>query len=327
MARIDNMIDELEHPYLGAEFGRRYVDPSTVTNARQAGEYIASNEAFWQRQDAQEQVARRAATLLEEHIAMKYGGMTDKEKLEWLVGRTDELIKRQVDSAEPDFCMWRDRTVRFLAQHFGEDSRELEVFKRFNFATYRYSTRRRYPEQVSPTDEKNACVGDLKRAKAILVGYLDEMGECGVGNESENQGDGCMHPTVWMLADKAVDAGLYADAVERAFKEINSRVKKLVKGLVPRDADGVGLMQKVFSPEKPLIRLADDLDTSGEDVQRGYMFMFAGGMAAIRNPKAHDNIEISKDDALRKLYFASMLMYKLDEAEQQGWIGARRSSK
>jgi hypothetical protein len=50
------------------------------------------------------------------------------------------------------------------------------------------------------------------------------------------------------------------------------------------------------------------------------MYMFAGGMSAIRNPKAHDNIEIDKNDALRKLYFASMLMYKLDEAERRKWI-------
>ena len=49
MARIDDMIEEPEHPYLGAESGRRYVDPSTATNARQAGEYIASNEAFRQK--------------------------------------------------------------------------------------------------------------------------------------------------------------------------------------------------------------------------------------------------------------------------------------
>ena len=65
MARIDDMIDEPEHPYLGAEFGRRYVDLSTATNARQVGEYIASNATFRQRQDAQEQVARRTATFLE----------------------------------------------------------------------------------------------------------------------------------------------------------------------------------------------------------------------------------------------------------------------
>ena len=42
------------------------------------------------------------------------------------------------------------------------------------------------------------------------------------------------------------------------------------------------------------------------------MEMFAGAMIGIRNPKAHNNQTISKADAIRKLHFASMLMYKLD---------------
>ncbi|MBE6397635.1 MAG: TIGR02391 family protein, partial [Lentisphaerae bacterium] len=98
------------------------------------------------------------------------------------------------------------------------------------------------------------------------------------------------------------------------------RGMEMVKGRVSIKTDGVQLMQKVFSPETSLIRLADSADPSEQDVQRGYMYMFAGGMSAIRNPKAHDNIEIDKNDALRKLYFASMLMYKLDEAERRKWI-------
>ena len=65
MARIDDVIDEPEHPYLGDEFGRRYVDTSTATNAQQAGEYIASNEAFRCRQDEREKTACRNVTLLE----------------------------------------------------------------------------------------------------------------------------------------------------------------------------------------------------------------------------------------------------------------------
>ena len=43
--------------------------------------------------------------------------------------------------------------------------------------------------------------------------------------------------------------------------------------------------------------------------------MFTGAMSAIRNPKAHENMTISKDDAVRKLMFASMLMYKLDASK------------
>ena len=38
-----------------------------------------------------------------------------------------------------------------------------------------------------------------------------------------------------------------------------------------------------------------------------------GSMLALRNPKAHENIGLDKDEAFRRLMFASMLMYKIDE--------------
>ena len=85
-----------------------------------------------------------------------------------------------------------------------------------------------------------------------------------------------MHPVVEDVSKKAMKAGLYADAVERAFKAINGRVKKMVKGRGSIKTDGVQLMQKVFLPETPLIRLADSADPSEQDVQRGYMYMFTG---------------------------------------------------
>ena len=42
------------------------------------------------------------------------------------------------------------------------------------------------------------------------------------------------------------------------------------------------------------------------------MEMFAGAMKGIRNPQAHNNMEISKSDAIRKLHFASILIDKID---------------
>lgn len=57
------------------------------------------------------------------------------------------------------------------------------------------------------------------------------------------------------------------------------------------------------------------MDTeSGRNVQKGYMEMFAGAMIGIRNPKAHANQRITWKDAVRKLHFASLLMYKVDQA-------------
>ena len=53
---------------------------------------------------------------------------------------------------------------------------------------------------------------------------------------------------------------------------------------------------------------------TGSNIQKGYMQMLAGAMSALRNTKAHANITITKDDAMRRLMFASMLMYKIDEA-------------
>ena len=42
--------------------------------------------------------------------------------------------------------------------------------------------------------------------------------------------------------------------------------------------------------------------------------MLSGAMSALRNPKAHANITISADESMRQIVFASMLMYKIDEA-------------
>ena len=73
-------------------------------------------------------------------------------------------------------------------------------------------------------------------------------------------------------------------------------------------------MRKVFSVNDPIIKLDDLSYQSGRNVQEGYMEMFAGAIIGLRNPKAHMNRKITKEDAVRKLHFASMLMYKVDSA-------------
>ena len=71
-------------------------------------------------------------------------------------------------------------------------------------------------------------------------------------------------------------------------------------------------MQSAFSVQNPIIKLGNVSTETGANIQQGYMEMFAGSMRGIRNPKAHNNQIISRSDAIRKLHFASMLMYKLD---------------
>lgn len=123
-----------------------------------------------------------------------------------------------------------------------------------------------------------------------------------------------MHPTIISVSQSRFNSGWYADAVEAAFKEINARVKNMYVSKGLPEKDGADLMFSAFPKNAPNIYLSDLSNRSEQDVQEGYMHMFAGAMLGIRNPKAHANESISQEDALRKLAFASMLMYKLDNA-------------
>ena len=71
-------------------------------------------------------------------------------------------------------------------------------------------------------------------------------------------------------------------------------------------------MTIAFSANNPVLKFEPSSSYSDFDIQEGYMHMFAGAMQGIRNPKAHENDIIDRNDAIRKLAFASMLMYKLD---------------
>ena len=109
--------------------------------------------------------------------------------------------------------------------------------------------------------------------------------------------------------------GHYANAACDAFIEINSRVKKIFENVKHGEKvpDGDSVMNHVFSVNTPLVEFCDRTNETGFNTQKGYMQMLAGSMSALRNPKAHENIDLDKDEAFRRLMFASMLMYKIDE--------------
>ena len=122
-----------------------------------------------------------------------------------------------------------------------------------------------------------------------------------------------IHPQIVAVSKARFNNEHYADAVEAAFKEINTRVKKIYKDRTSVEKDGAKLMQAAFSVQNPIIKLGDISTETGTNIQQGYMEMFAGAMIGIRNPQAHNNLLITKDNAIRELHFASMLMYKIDD--------------
>lgn len=122
-----------------------------------------------------------------------------------------------------------------------------------------------------------------------------------------------LHPGVQVVAQGRFEAGHYADAVEAALKELAVTVRTIVQQRGGPELDGVPLMQKAFSPNAPIIILADLSTQSGRDMQRGFMEMFAGAMAAIRNPKAHGNVRISPERGIHLLFVVSTLWQTLDD--------------
>jgi uncharacterized protein (TIGR02391 family) len=122
-----------------------------------------------------------------------------------------------------------------------------------------------------------------------------------------------LHPRIAQIARPRFESGHFADSVEAAFKEINASVKELVRRKTGTEFDGSDLMNRAFSPTKPVVTL-DDLSTeSGKNIQQGFMQIFAGAMIGIRNPKTHENIIIDKQRAIHFLFLASLLMFKFDE--------------
>lgn len=122
-----------------------------------------------------------------------------------------------------------------------------------------------------------------------------------------------VHPIIVSVAKSRFESEHYADSVEAALKEVNKRVKDAVKEKIGLEFDGASLMQKAFSTDNPILKLSDLSNESGKNIQKGYLQIFSGAMTGIRNPKAHENIVIDRNRAIHLLFFASLLMYKIDE--------------
>lgn len=124
-----------------------------------------------------------------------------------------------------------------------------------------------------------------------------------------------IHPKIQKVSKGQYLSGFYADAAENAFKEINARTKRIYANARPNTPipDGATAMTTVYSSNNPIVEFCDRQTESGQNIQLGFMKMAEGAMIALRNPVAHENLNMSQDDAMRQLMFASMIMYKIDE--------------
>lgn len=144
----------------------------------------------------------------------------------------------------------------------------------------------------------------------FLAERLDDSQETGTQRTLRAYQGLDLHPAISDAASDLYQDGHYANAIEDAVKALNNLVR-LKSG---EELDGTGLMERVFSPSNPLLKFNELADKSDTDEQRGFMMMFSGAVAGLRNPRAHKLIKDDAERALEFIAFVSLLAKLLDGA-------------
>ena len=121
---------------------------------------------------------------------------------------------------------------------------------------------------------------------------------------------------IYRVSSKRFKDGYYADSVDVAIKEIVTRLKKLLKKYKNKELKELDMFEVVFNdnPNDTLFIAGENLiSKSDKSEQEGYRFMLKGLWKALRDPNAHENKSISKEQAIERLFFAGLLMRKIDE--------------
>jgi len=120
-----------------------------------------------------------------------------------------------------------------------------------------------------------------------------------------------IHPDLPADTRKLFDNGHFSQATFEAYKFLDEEVQRITG-----DEDfGKSLMMRMLGGDSPKLRLTPGMTATEKSEQEGYKFLFAGAMAALRNPRGHStHIVDDPDTCLDQLSFASMLLRRLEEA-------------
>ena len=119
-----------------------------------------------------------------------------------------------------------------------------------------------------------------------------------------------IHEKLPIKVRKLFDDTHYAEATFEAYKFLDRKIAQL-SGV---KETGYKLMMAALSDTGPLAINARQTD-SEKDEQRGFQFILAGAMSALRNPRGHEYDYFDQvETCLDHLSLASMLIRKLEEA-------------
>jgi uncharacterized protein (TIGR02391 family) len=159
---------------------------------------------------------------------------------------------------------------------------------------------------------RQRAIALLKQEVALMKEQLGDDGNSPADRAIRAYSNLDLHPEIARAASELYRDGHYANAIEDAVKALND----LVRMRSGEALDGTPLMQKVFSPNTPILRFNPMADQSDRDEQLGFMMMFSGAVAGLRNPRAHKLIKDDPERALEFIAFVSLLAKLLDSAKK-----------
>jgi len=184
--------------------------------------------------------------------------------------------------------------VRFVGNNdkFEANRQQLNTILAFSGLEYGNDGKFRHCETAKNLDEAE------KRARTIQAKFQGRQ----------------IHPEVLKYCRPELLQDNYFHAVFEACKGLAKRIRNL-SGV---QADGATLIDKVFSIEKPILKI-NLLQTETERSEhKGFALLLKGCFAAIRNPLAHEPKMLWKgeDDAADYLSLISLLHRKLDDCKK-----------
>jgi uncharacterized protein (TIGR02391 family) len=123
-----------------------------------------------------------------------------------------------------------------------------------------------------------------------------------------------MHGDISAVAGALYADGHYTSAVFEAFRTVETRVKQL-SGV---EQSGKKLMSQVFGGTTPRLDITTTTGQNAVDEREGFNQLFMGAAQGLRNPRGHETPSLdTAEEALEYLAIASMLMRRLDRAEER----------
>ncbi len=151
----------------------------------------------------------------------------------------------------------------------------------------------------------------LESIKKLFLEELDDAGISGAAKTLKAYEGLELHPAIERAAGALFRDGHYANAVEDVVKALNQLVR-LNSGV--DDKDGTALMEQVFAPKNPILKFNALADESDLNEQKGFMMMFSGAVAGLRNPRAHKIIKDDPEKALEFIAYVSLLAKLADKS-------------